>query len=61
MVQTKDQKDGEASPKRPLVAFLGPPSSFTHQVREPTLAGPSSIHIDRAHTPYTNTAANTAP
>lgn len=33
MVQTKDQKDGGTSPKRPLVAFLGPPSSFTHQVR----------------------------
>ncbi|KAK7717352.1 prephenate dehydratase [Diaporthe eres] len=31
MVQTKDQKDGGTSPKRPLVAFLGPPSSFTHQ------------------------------
>ncbi|KAI7787678.1 prephenate dehydratase [Diaporthe eres] len=31
MVQTKDQKNGGTSPKRPLVAFLGPPSSFTHQ------------------------------
>ncbi|KAG6365383.1 hypothetical protein INS49_006994 [Diaporthe citri] len=31
MVQTKDQKDGGTSPERPQVAFLGPPSSFTHQ------------------------------
>lgn len=33
MVQTKDQNEGATTPKRLLVAFLGPPSSFTHQVR----------------------------
>ncbi|KAJ0116467.1 P-protein [Diaporthe amygdali] len=31
MVQMKEQRGEETTPKRPLVAFLGPPSSFTHQ------------------------------
>lgn len=33
MVQTTQQGERETSSSKPLVAFLGPPSSFTHQVR----------------------------
>ncbi|KAI3398281.1 hypothetical protein diail_9619 [Diaporthe ilicicola] len=31
MVQMKEKAEGKTSSDRPLVAFLGPPSSFTHQ------------------------------
>ncbi|KAH8781356.1 Prephenate dehydratase-domain-containing protein [Diaporthe sp. PMI_573] len=31
MVQITHQREGETSSTKPLVAFLGPPSSFTHQ------------------------------
>lgn len=33
MVQIVPQREGETPSTKPLVAFLGPPSSFTHQVR----------------------------
>ncbi|KAG8161670.1 hypothetical protein KVR01_008657 [Diaporthe batatas] len=31
MIQIKQQSEGETPSTKPLVAFLGPPSSFTHQ------------------------------
>ncbi|KAL1868496.1 prephenate dehydratase [Diaporthe australafricana] len=43
MAQMKGQIEGEASSKRPLVAFLGPPSSFTHQATKSAFSEDDNI------------------